>query len=254
MRNEDDIVTGEFEAVELDAEGNLVVPKVSEEWLFKMKTAARRLQKNDKFELEYEESFRPVPDVLKEHVESAAGMVAAPTVASFYSVTDGFEMSWLRKDDSGEYVPGGRIHLYGFAEVFGSWLGHLWGEHPEDASEESVDFTWEIRGFDGANEDEPHSAVMHVPEMLPTYALYWHAPHGKSYRLRVDFLEYLQCLTETCGLHGWQYMVCAPEDLRNDDVALAKIQECTRLMAELFPDVDMSCYTIPALDTSNEAE
>lgn len=182
-----------------------------------------------------------MPDIVKETVQSAAGMLAAPTIASLYDLTDGYELAWSYKQD-GEFVPGGTVHLYGFAEVFGSWLHKLWGEHPEDASAAEEDFTWELRALDSGDPADPHQVVMHTPEVLPTYNLYWHAPSGTTYPLRIDFMEYLDRLTQTRGLHGWQYMV-ADVDPDRDPEARAHIVRCTRLMRELFPAVDLSGYT-----------
>lgn len=243
MIDEDDVPTGEFPAVELelDDEGNPIVPRVTDEWLWAMQAAVTAMRKSAKFRVDNEDFFRPVPDIVRETVQSAAGMEAAPTIASLYNITDGFEMQWSYAED-GEFVPGGRIHLYGFAEVFGSWLHKVWGEHPEDASESEQDFTWEIRALDAAAEDSPYQVVMHTPEVLPTYNLYWHAPSDRTYRLKLDFLEYLQCLTETRGLNGWQYMV-SDVDLSEDEVAFEAVRRCTRLMKELFSDVDLSRYT-----------
>lgn len=242
MFDEDEMVTGEWPAVEvqLDAEGNPVIPKVTDEWMWAMQGAVNRMQRNPKFKVENEDWFRPVPDIVKETVQSAAGMVAAPTIASLYELSDGFEMSWSF-DKDGEFVPGGRVHLYGFAEVFGTWLHKLWGEHPDDAADPEVDFTWEIRAFDGAALDDPYQVVMHTPDVLPTYNLYWHAADGRTYPLRLGFLEYLDRLTETRGLHGWQLMFAEVD--ADDQDAFEKIRECTRLMKSLFPEVDLADYT-----------
>jgi hypothetical protein len=243
MLDEDSVVTGEFEAVELvlDAEGNPVIPMVTEEWIWAMQAVATEMRKDKRFRVDSEEFFRPVPDIVKETVQSAAGMVAAPTVASLYNVTDGYELQWSY-ERGGALMPAGSIHLYGFAEVFGSWLHKIWGEYPEGADQAAEDFTWEIRALDAAREDHPFQVVMHTPEVLPTYTLFWHSPHGKTYRLRVDFLEYLECLTETRGLFGWQYMVC-DVDLTEDAEALERVRECTAQMRTMFPRVDLSRYS-----------
>ena len=254
MFDEDDVATGEFPAVKLefDNDGHPVIPRISDEWLWAMQAAIANMQKSSRFRVESEDWFRPVPDIVKETVQSAAGMVAAPTIASLYELTDGFEMSWSYEED-GAFVPGGRVHLYGFAEVFGSWLHKLWGEHPDDAGDGEQDFTWEIRAFDAAEADSPYQVVMPTPEMLPTYNLYWHASASKTYPLRVDFLEYLQLLTETRGLHGWQWLVC-DVDTSQDPEALEQIRRCTVLMKRLFPDVDLSRYTTIDEDEESNSE
>ena len=131
MIDEDDVATGEFDAVELelDADGNPVVPLVTEDWMWEIQGAVDYMRKRSKFRVDQEDFFRPVPDIVKGMVESAAGMTAAPTIASLFDVTDGYELRWSRKEGD-EFVPVGSIHLYGFAEVFGNWLHKLWGEHP----------------------------------------------------------------------------------------------------------------------------
>lgn len=250
--NEDDIETGEFEAVELDDEGTPVIPVVSEDWLWRMQGAVSQMHKKKGFEVRFEENFRPAAHVVKETLQSAAGMTVPTTIASLWDITDGYELGWLYVDEeSGEQIAAGDVHIFGYGDVFGSWLGKLWGEHPEDASEAEIDFTWEIRGFDAAGDHSPYGAVFHVAEVLPRYDLFWHAPHEKTYPIRVDFLEYLECLVETRGLHGWQYMVC-DVDLQEDDEALERVRECTRLMRKLFPEVDLSRYTTVEEDQDND--
>jgi hypothetical protein len=90
-----------------------------------------------------------------------------------------------------------------------------------------------------------------VTEVLPRYDLYWHASYEKTYPIRVDFLEYLECLIETRGLNGWQYMVC-DVDLESDDEALERVIECARWMKKLFPEVDLSRYTTVEEDQNND--
>lgn len=239
MIDEDDVATGEFAAVEvdLDDEGRPIAPRVSTDWLWSMRTMVTRMKQRGKYNIVSEETFRPVPEIIRGTVESAAGMVVAPTIASLYEVSDGYELQWTGEDDLG-----GKIHLYGFAEVFGTWLHKLWGEHDEDAPSSEVDFTWEIRGFDAASDDDPHQVVLHTADGLPSYNLYWHAPRGNTYRMRVGFLEYLERLRETRGLHGWQYMVC-DADLTKDEEARFHVARCTSWMKAHFPDVDLSNYT-----------
>lgn len=253
MVDEDSVMTGEFPAVQLavDNDGNPIIPRVTDEWLWEMQAVVTEMRKMTGFRVENEDWFRPVPDVVRETVQSAAGMVVAPTIASLYQLSDGFEMEWSY-ETGGAFVPGGRIHLYGFAEVFGTWLHKLWGEHEEDAAQAEQDFTWEIRAFDAGEEESPYQVVMHTPDVLPTYNLYWHAPSKKTYPIRVDFLEYLECLTQTRGLHGWQYMVC--DGVEGDTEALERIRECTRLMRKLFPDVDLSRYNTLDDDDERRAE
>ncbi len=244
MIDEDDVATGEFEAVELDDDGVPVIPRVTDDWFWQLEKHVRELEARTSFEVASSESHRPPPEILKEHLASASGLKQIPeTIVSLYDITDGYDLSWRRKNEDDEWVPGGEIHLFGFAEVFGKWVGSLWGEAPEGAEQEALDFSWELRGFDGADPDDERMVVFHVPEVLPRYHLYWHAPRGATYRLRVDFLAYLQCLLETRGLCGWQYMVCELDDLEGDDEALARVRECTSLMRKLFPDVDLSNYT-----------
>lgn len=242
MIDEDEVATGEFELPELDEEGHPVLPVVDFEWFWRLEKMVRDLQARARFRVDRHVAHRPVPDVVRDHMESASGLKVSPTVGSLYSVTDGFELAWSLNEGD-EWVPGGQIQLFGFAEVFGSWLNRLWDEYPEGATDEEIDFTWDIRGFDGAWEGDDHITVLHVPEILPRYHLYWHSPTRTTYRLRVDFLEYLECLTETRGLCGWQYMVCDRADLEGDDEALERIAQCTRRMRSLFPDVDLSRYT-----------
>lgn len=239
MRDEDDVATGEFPAVQLklDDEGRPIAPRVSEDWLWSMRTMVTRMKQRGKYEILNEETYRPVPEIVRGTVEAAAGMVVAPTIASLYQVSDGYDLQWTGAGDVS-----GHIHLYGFAEVFGSWLHKLWGEHDEDAPEAEVDFSWEVRGFDAAAADDPHQVVLHTAEGLPSYNLYWYAPRGRSYRMRVGFLEYLDRLRETRGLRGWQYMVC-DVDLSSDDEAREHIIRCTSWMRAHFPDVDLSHYT-----------
>lgn len=242
MIDEDSVPTGELAVLEVDDEGNPIVPVVSHEWYWNLEKVVRELEASKKFRVDRAESHRPAPVVVKEHLQSAGGLTVPTTIASLYEIIDGYDLEWSYK--SGEdWVKGGQIRLFGFGEVFGSWLGKLWDEVPEGASPEDVDFTWELRGFDGADTDRECLTVFHVPEVLPRYNLYWHCPHKKTYRLRVDFLEYLECLTETRGLCGWQYMVCDDADLEGDDEALERVRQCTSLMRELFPEVDLSRYT-----------
>ncbi len=254
MIDQDEVATGEFPAVQLevDNDGNPVIARITDEWLWAMQGVATKMRKSARFRVDNEDWFRPVPDIVKETVQSAAGMVAAPTIASLYDLTDGYEFAWSYESD-GAFVPGGTIHLYGFAEVFGSWLHKIWGEHPDDAPQGEQDFTWEIRAFDAADPDSAYQVVMHTPEGLPSYNLYWHAGSQKTYRLRVDFLEYLHCLAETRGLHGWQYMIC-DVDLTEDAEAHARIAECTALMKSLFPSVDLSRYTTVSDDAEHTTE
>jgi len=243
MIDEDSVATGEFEAVEVDDEGNPVIPTVDHEWFWTMERVVRDLHASNTFKVVSSESHRPAPDVVKEHLEVAGGLQVPTTIRSLYDIIDGYDLRWQYKAGD-EWVDGGQIQLYGFGEVFGSWLGTLWDEAPEGASPEDVDFTWELRGFDGADADSAYMTVFHVPDVLPRYNLYWHSPHEKTYRLRIDFLEYLECLTETRGLCGWQYMVCDDADLEGDDEALERVRQCTTLMAELFPEVDLSRYAM----------
>ena len=242
MIDEDEVATGEFDLPELDEEGHPVAPRVDHEWFWRLEKAIRKLAARDQFQVERHNAHRPVPDVVRDHVQSAGGLKVSPTVGSLYDITDGFELVWgVREGDA--WVPGGQIQLFGFAEVFGSWLGRLWDVYPEGASDEAIDFTWDIRGFDGAAAGDDNMVVFHVPEILPRYHLYWHSPTRRTYRLRVDFLEYLECLVQTCGLCGWQYMMCDRAELEGDDEALERVRECTRRMRALFPDVDLSRYT-----------
>lgn len=244
MIDQDEVATGEFEAVELDEEGNPIARRVPHEWLWTFERRIREMEARASFDVHQSEAHRPPPDVLKEHLMTASGLKVLPdTIVSFFDITDGYDLRWSRKDADGAWVPGGEARLFGFAEVFGKWINELWDVHGDDATKEEVDFTWELRGFDGADSNDDHIVVFHVPEVLPRYDLYWHEPRGRTYRLRVDFLEYLECLSETRGLCGWQYMVCDLEDLREDDEALERVRECTALMKDLFPEVDLSRYT-----------
>jgi hypothetical protein len=238
--DEDDVPTGEFELpdLEFDQDGNPVIPRVTDEWLWTMQAAVRRMQQSTRFEVTREDTFRPVPEIVRETVQSAAGVVAAPTISSLYDVTDGYELEWNYQ--YGEESAEGRIHLYGFAEVFGTWLHQLWGEHAEDAPQREQDFSWEIRGFDAA-EGNGRQVVMHTPEHLPSYDLYWYAPNERAYPLRIDFLQYLECLTHTCGLSNWQLLV-ADFDPEGDPEAAEKAALCAAQLERLFPDADLSAF------------
>ena len=255
MFHEDDVPTGEFDAVELpiDDAGNPIIPRVTDAWLFAMQRSVKRMLQSAKFRVDHEETFRPVPDVVRETVQSASGMVAAPTISSLYQITDGYELRWSVQRD-GEYVPSGTIHLYGFAEVFGTWLHKLWGEHDDDAPLHEEDFTWEIRGFDRANENGSFQVVMHTAENMPTYGLFWHSPRNKTYRLKIGFLDYLALLTKTCGLHDWQYIV-AEFDPEADADAAQRAADAQGALKELFGVSsldDIPDFFLPTVDSDGD--
>lgn len=252
MIDEENVATGEFE-VELDEEGNPIVPRVHADWLFRMGDAVEEMYRDKRFKVDHFESFRPPPEVVVSTLEHRLGLHIPETIMSLYHVTDGLELRWRFNDQDAGITAGGRVHLFGFGEVFGNWVDRIWGVVGDDASSEKEDFTWELRGFDEASDESDYLAVMHVPESLPTFNLYFYAPHGRVYRLDTDFVGYVEHLATTRGLNGWQYMI-SDADFGTDAVAREAVERCSRQMSSLFPEVDLGGYRTLGLDTDGDEE
>lgn len=252
MNEEDEPITGEVEGIEGDAPavqfGSKRPRRMTLEYLFDLREMVEEMRKKSKIKVHRFDIHDPTPDVVVELMEAGLGSYVPELVLSFFkSVSDGLELKWDYEEDD-ELKPGGHINVLNFGRVFGSWLDELWGVSAEDASEKDVNFTWELRALEALEVgDRKVMTVLHVAEDEPTYELYFHDPYGASHQLDLDFVDYFECLLDTRGFYGWQYMV---SDVDFDQVphAAERAREFHRVMPGLFPDEVFTRYRNPDAD------
>ncbi|MEZ4459308.1 MAG: hypothetical protein R3E66_06195 [bacterium] len=240
--DEDDIPTGEFE---VDEDGVLQRPRrLKFNDLVQLKKLFEAFEKDDAFLLLRSEMYQPASDVVVSTIESGIGVAVPDHILSFYqAISDGVEFDWTFVEDGEEKAAGG-FHLYNFGKVFGTWVDEVWGVVSPDATERERDFSWELRPIEAPYRGGQHYTVMHVPEFAPGYGLYYHNPNGTSHRLDLDFAAYFDCLLETRGFHGWQFLV-SDVDFAKDDYARQRAEAFHTMMPRLFPTTDFSGYRTP---------
>lgn len=240
VHSEDDIPTGEFE---IDEDGVLRRPrKLNVNDLIDIKAVIREIDESNSLRLIKSEFFQPASDVVVTTIESGIGIAVPDNVLSFYQViSDGLEFEWNYKESDGTEQAGGGFHLYNFGRVFGTWVDEIWGVVPDGASETEHDFSWELRPVEAPHKGGSHYTVLHVPDFAPGYGLYYHDPNHSSYRLDLDFASYFDCLLETRGFYGWQFLV-SDVDFDQNPVAKQRARAFHEVMPRLFPDTDFSRY------------
>lgn len=249
MNEDDEPITGEVEGIEGDAPavqfGSKRPRRLTLEYLFDLRELVDEMQAKPAIEVRRFDIHEPTPDVVVELMEAGLGSYVPELVLSFFkSVSDGLELEWTFKE-GGESKPGGHINVLNFGRVFGSWLDELWGVTADGADGAEVDFSWELRALEAVQVgDRKMMTVMHVAEEQPTYDLYFHDPRGATHRLDLDFLDYFECLLDTRGFYGWQFMV---SDVDFDEVPYAaeRAREFHRVMPELFPGENFTRYRNP---------
>lgn len=232
MIDEDDIPTGE---VELEEERRAL--SFADQLEFHA-LVEELLQHEDTRIIDFE-TYKPAPDVIVSTIEAGIGLTVPEAILSFFqSISDGFDLEWSYLEE-GEERPGGQIGIYNFARVFGTWLDELWGVF-EDQSRE--DFTWEIRGLEKpvAHLNELQT-VLHHNANTREFSLYYYAARGPNFRLKVDFLEYIELLKLSRGFFGWQLLI-SDADFDDFPVAAEVAERFHRVMPRLFPKDDFSRF------------
>ncbi len=213
------------------------------DWLDRMMELVGHLNSDPNIELLNVEIHPSLPLVVEQTMSDSAGFDIPLEMLSFYRVTDGFDLSWRLKESPFDFEVGGDIKLFGFGQVFSNWIDSLWGVTKDGASTQELDFSWDIRGFDGAQEEGAYSTVLHVPEDVEQIDLYFHDPKGKSHLLAMSFSDYLEALILSGGLHGWQYLLLeelAPAQSEEEKLA----QQCAQALKHVFPLRDLSALEV----------
>lgn len=253
MVEEDDIPTGEIPADRV--EDVVETPsvqfsrkrprRIDSDYLFDLRDVVEDIRERDALQVERFEIHEPTPDVLVELMEGGLGTMIPEIILSFFQrVSDGLELEWTYFED-GDTRPGGAIQIMSFGRIFGSWLDELWGLAADDASAADVDFTWELRGLEKVElNGKSMMTVIHIAEEDPTYELYFHDPYGSTHRLDLDVVDYFECLLETRGFFGWQYLV-SDVDFDAHPQAAELGRRFHSVMPDLFPDTLYSRYRNP---------
>lgn len=216
--------------------------RIGWEYAFELRAMVRELEEDDRIAEVDAEIGSPVANFTVETMEHGLGQTIPRFVKRLYHVADGVRIEWTLEDGD-EVRPGGGIHLYDFATVFDSWLHELWSGDPE-LDEETSEFLWSLRGFDGAPEPEGDRwTVVCVEENdYPTFDLFIHdRTTHQSHLLSVDFETYLEMLLETRGTYGWVHALADFEG-----APPAYVQRWRRhfreTMHEVFPEVDLDPF------------
>ena len=203
--------------------------------LFRIKEIVEELRLRDGVEVVDFELFDPVSRIVADTIESGMGRVVPTAIRSFYDQSDGLRLRWtFREDDGGGVEDGGEIDLFGFGEVFGSWLDRLWGVTGDGGE----DFSWELRGIDGGPAG-PASGFMTVLQMAdsgPQHTLFWHEPGGESFPLSCDFFDYVHFALQTRGIHGWPLALVEPALVEASPRAQAALARFREVAGRVFPD------------------
>lgn len=215
-------------------------------WLADLYKLVEQFDHHDEIHIDRFETFPSVGEFVRETLGDGLPFEIPDQIMSFYNVIDGFELKWSHMGE-----PAGHIRMCGFGEVFGSWIDKLWGVVPDSQKddEDEVDFSWEIRGIDDGG-DHDFLTVMHTPENLPSFSLYFRNPIGATYRLDVDFPKYLELLLITRGVTGWQYLV-SDVDYNEDAEALEHALKATAQIQKLFPKA-LSAYAFKLPEGATE--
>jgi hypothetical protein len=213
---------------------------ITNEWLWEMNDAVDAMYARDEIEVHVYDHYAPVSLFTLEHVESSMGIVIPDQLRSFYRVTDGMELRWSWRDGD-ELKPGGQIHMHPFGTVFGNWIDKIWGKAASDETD-LIDFTWELRGVEqqaGWTDESDWMTVLHMPEGLPFYQLYFHDAMTQTLLLDLDFVDYCNALIDTRGAYGWQFLATEVDFDEQPEVReLAATALST--IGEVFPTVDIS--------------
>ena len=253
MVNEDDTPTGEVPVDAADTGPD--VPsvqfsrkrprRIESDYLFELRDIVEDMLQRDGLEVQRFELHEPTPDILVELMEGGLGTMIPEIILGFFQrVSDGIELEWSYESE-GVQEPGGAIRIVSFGRLFGSWLDELWGLAAEDASAAEVDFTWELRCLEKVELDgKEMMTVLHVAEKEPSYDLYFHDPYGGTHSMNLDVVDYFECLLETRGFHGWQYLV-SDVDFDEHPEAAEVARRFHEMMPELFPDTFFDRYRSP---------
>ena len=205
---------------------------VGYDWVEKVIAVITELDRHPDLRIDKFQMHPPVSDFVKETMGDSMAFELPDAILSYYKVCDGLDLEWSYRDGAA-FHPGGSIQLYGYGEVFGSWLNVLWGTTVEGADEDEVDFSWEIRAIDGGQAGDDFLTVMHTPETLPSFNLYYREPAGETFTLAVDFLEYLDAMLEARGALGWQALVAETSD-RSHPTLKTKAKQATGIINRFF--------------------
>jgi hypothetical protein len=210
------------------------------EWLWEMNSVVNTMHARDDIEVHVYEHYAPVSLFTLEQVESSMGIVVPDPVRSFYRVTDGLELRWSWRDGD-RLIPGGEIHMHPFGTVFGNWLDTIWGKAATDAAD-VIDFTWELRGVEQQaswQNEADWMTVLHMPEGMPFYQLYFHDPMSRTLLLEMDFMDYCDALIDTRGTYGWQFLA-TEVDFDEQPEIRAAAADARATLERVFPNVDIS--------------
>jgi hypothetical protein len=223
--------TGEFEV-----EPNVV--SVDFDYLIRLRAMLTQLERRTDIEVLKSEIYDPVPDIVVELAESGSGQKIPPQILSLYKLFDGFDLEWRYLGEGGG---NGKIELHGLATVFGTWTNTIWGNVVGDEPEK-VDFSWQLRGLDGAwCEEDGYQTVFHVAGCLPDFSLYLYDPSRPICRLLGPLADYLERLLETAGLRDWA-LLWSDINFAEDQVLRERAMVARQTLIRIFPDVGMEPF------------
>jgi len=180
-------------------------------------------------------------------IEDGLGFRLPNALKSLYRHADGYELEWTWKDASDTERMGGGFHLPGFGAIFDALRDAEWREQ-EGATEEELDFLWELRTFDDFGRPEwrakhniEERVLIHITQTMTEPDLYLFHPDTGPVLMDVTLLDYLYWAIEAHAIHRWQ-VLRSLYDHERDPLSLGGLPDFFEASAALFPEIDLDAF------------
>ncbi|GAC1426921.1 MAG: hypothetical protein NVSMB67_30200 [Flavisolibacter sp.] len=167
-----------------------------------------------------------------------------PLIKSFYTYCGGLKFFWKMKNSigsgiSGSYEVEGSINILDIDTLFlgfdgRQWMNELWSINQP---EETKKFKKQLKIFDYFGSDNVDAVCFEVRDLHLSPDLWLNNLDFGVFKLNVNFIKYLELLTLTKGLWGWQVFFT---DIKWDNQSSASFKRQAEIILEtfamLFPD------------------
>lgn len=192
----------------------------------------------------HEESDIPEADpeyirIAFDEIETHLGYPLADYFRDYFFASEAIALHWDYELD-GEEENGGEFRLSNLFNVFTSDDSKLW---IDEMSEQEKEFYRKLRPFD----DHPYmgDGTMGVFKLEPGVAspeIWFYNVSNKSYKMDLTYNEYVECLIDTRGFFGWQYLFCDIDIRKHYTDLPGELAKMLDVLPRLFPDTNFDKY------------